>query len=459
MAQQRGSIMSILCGTDFSERSRNAADVAAHFAARTNARLHLVHAFDSRAARLTGETEHDALARVEKELRHEADLLRRTGADVCTHVRVGPPDEVLLDIAVESLATVIFVAALGNRREGKWRIGSHADRLAQRSHVPVFVVRASDPILGWVREERPLRILIGADLSLSTERAMKWVDGLRPLGPCEIKVVDLYWPPEQFSRLGLSGMRGLEGPHPEVKEALERDLTARLSRSLPSAQVDLRVEPHIGSIGERIAVIADREAADLIVVGSHNRNAIERAISGSVSHAVLHRAGVSVVCVPGPDGAETQPSAALTSIVVPTDFSAAGNAAVSLAYAAVASGGTVHLVHVNNEQTPGLITPHDIFPNADGAAQEAEPNSATRRMLADLVPLDMRGRVVSQLHVLESGHVAHAICQAAERLNASAICLGTHGRGTLAKTLLGSVSSAVLSGTRRPVLFAGDPVE
>ena len=30
--------MSILCGTDFSERSRHAADVAAHFAARTNVR-------------------------------------------------------------------------------------------------------------------------------------------------------------------------------------------------------------------------------------------------------------------------------------------------------------------------------------------------------------------------------------------------------------------------------------
>src|SRR3954469_22856743 len=103
LVSQRGPIMSILCGTDFSERSRNAADVAAHFAARTQVRLHLVHAVDSRAARLTGETENDALARAENELRREADLLRRTGAEVCTHIRVGPPDEVLLDIATESL--------------------------------------------------------------------------------------------------------------------------------------------------------------------------------------------------------------------------------------------------------------------------------------------------------------------------------------------------------------------
>jgi nucleotide-binding universal stress UspA family protein len=450
--------MSILCGTDFSERSRNAADVAAHFAARTQVRLHLVHAVDSRAARLTGETENDALARAENELRREADLLRRTGAEVCTHIRVGPPDEVLLDIATESLATVIFVAALGNRPEGKWRIGSHADRLAQRSHVPVFVVRASDPILSWVRQERPLRILIGADLSLTAAHAMKWVDGLRSLGPCEIEVIDLYWPPEQFKRLGLSGVRDFAGPHPEVKQALERDLSERVSRSLPSAQVKIRVEPHIGSVGDRIAILADNQAADLIVVGSHNRNALERVLAGSVSNAVLHRARVSVVCVPEPDEAEAKPNASLHSIVVPTDFSASGNAAAALAYAAVAPGGTVHLLHVDNERTRGVVAPHDIFPNAGAAAQDDAPHRLAKRMLADLVPPHTRGRVATQLHVLESDQVADAICQAAERLDASAICLGTHGRGKLVKALLGSVSTAVLSGTRRPVLFAGNPV-
>lgn len=451
--------MSIVCGTDFSERSRFAADVAAHFAARTNVRLHLVHAFDTRSVPSSGETENAALARAQNALDHEAELLRRTRVEVQTHLRAGAPDEVLLDVASEQLATIIFVAALGTRSDAKWRVGSHADRLAQRSHIPVFVVRESDPILGWIRQERPLRVLIGADLSLSAEYAMKWVDGLRSLGSCEIKVVDLYWPPEEFKRLGLSGVRDFSGPHPEVEQALLHDMSTRLSRSLPAAPVDVKLEPHIGGIGARVAAVADEEAADLIVVGSHDRNVVERVIAGSVSHVVLHRANTSVVCVPEPDRAATRPHVELSSIVVPTDFSPSGNAAVDLAYASVAPGGTVHLVHVTNGRRHNAVAPHDIFLRTEAAADDEPPHRVAQRMLAELVPLGQSGRVVSQLHILESDHVAEAICQAAERLDASAICLGTQGRSRVAKALLGSISSAVLGGTRRPVIFAGNPVE
>jgi nucleotide-binding universal stress UspA family protein len=459
LASQRGEFMSIVCGTDFSERSRYAADVAAHFAARTNARLHLVHAFDTGSAALNGEAENHEFVRLQDALDHEAELLRRTGIEVQTHLRAGAPDQVLLDVSSEQLATTVFVAALGTRRDAEWRVGTHADRLAQRSHIPVFVVRESDPILSWIRQERPLRVLIGADLSLSAERAMKWVDGLRSLGPCEIDVIDLYWPPAEFKRLGLSGVRDFAGPHPEVEQALRRDLSECISRSLPAAPVDVRLEPHIGSVGARIAALADDEAADLIVVGSHDRNAVERVLAGSVSHVVLHRANASVVCVPEPDGAATRPYPELASIVVPTDFSPSGNAAVDLAYATIAPGGTVHLVHVTNGRSHSPLAPHDIFPRAEAAAEDEPAQRVVQRMLAELVPLGQNGRVVSQLHVLESNHVAEAICQAAERLGASAICLGTQGRSKAAKALLGSVSSAVLNGTRRPVIFAGNPLE
>jgi nucleotide-binding universal stress UspA family protein len=63
------------------------------------------------------------------------------------------------------------------------------------------------------------------------------------------------------------------------------------------------------------------------------------------------------------------------------------------------------------------------------------------------------------LHVLESGDPALAICQAAERLDARVICIGTHGRTGLAKVVLGSVAQAVLGGTGRPVLLARRPIE
>ena len=98
--------MSILCGTDFSERSRQAADVAAHFAARTDAPLHLAHAYDERIrARWRARPSGDALARIEAELaaRGRAAARHRCGRAQAPACRVRP-DEVLLDLATELTA-------------------------------------------------------------------------------------------------------------------------------------------------------------------------------------------------------------------------------------------------------------------------------------------------------------------------------------------------------------------
>jgi nucleotide-binding universal stress UspA family protein len=451
--------MAIVCGTDFSEPARHAAEVAARLAARAGSPLHLIHALEAGARRARAQAEGDVFTRAEAELSDLAVALRHTGADVRTQVLNGPPDEALLAAARECSAQLIVIGALGYRREGAWRLGSHADRLAQQAHVPVWVVRDSDAIASWARQQRTLRIVIGADLSVSAERAMAWAGQLCALGPCQITVLSLYWPPEQFERLGLGGVRDYAGPHPEVKAALERDLRARLSRAVPAIPAEIRVEPHMGRVGDRVARLADEAAADLIVVGAHDRNAIERVLAGSVSRTVLHHARASVVCVPAPAGAEAPHVAPLARVLVPTDFSAFGNAAVALAYAIVAPGGVVHLVHVKDEQTEGAIAARDIFPSAEHAARGEPLDGVVYRRLADLVPLETRGRVTSELHVLASDDVAAAIYQAAERLDASAICMGTRGRGKAARALLGSVSSKVLGKTRRPVLFAHEPGE
>lgn len=448
--------MTILCGTDFSERSKQAADVAAHFAARTGQPLHLAHAYDDRSERVAGETSGDAIARVEAALAREAERLRGFGADVRKHLRPGPPDEVLIDLATEQSAQLIVVAALGRRLEGRWQLGSHAERLAQRSHVPVFVVRASEPIVSWVCQQRPLRITLGLDLSHSAESALQWVSALRSIAPCEVTLLDLYWPPQQFQRLGLGGVRDYSGPHPEVTQVLERELRARFERTLGAHPVRVRIEPTIGSIGDRIAALAEEDRADLIVVGTSERDALQRIVSGSVSNAVLHRARTSVVCVPPPEHTKLARVNPLSNVLVPTDFSALGNAAVALAYSVVARGGSVHLVHVTADRAGDVITPHDIFP--DPVLPHNKPQRKIEHQFSELIPVEAIGRVITQLHVLESDRVADAICQAAERLDAGVICLGTHGRSGLTASLLGSVSAAVMHGTQRPVLFARKPI-
>jgi nucleotide-binding universal stress UspA family protein len=69
------------------------------------------------------------------------------------------------------------------------------------------------------------------------------------------------------------------------------------------------------------------------------------------------------------------------------------------------------------------------------------------------VPPDAGERFDIEAEIIESGNAAEAISQEAERFDADAICVGSHGRSGLAKTLLGSVAQAVMANSKRPVLI------
>jgi nucleotide-binding universal stress UspA family protein len=56
-------------------------------------------------------------------------------------------------------------------------------------------------------------------------------------------------------------------------------------------------------------------------------------------------------------------------------------------------------------------------------------------------------------------HPPEAILNAADKEGCDAIVLGTHGKGFLAHAFLGSVSSAVLHRTRKPVFIIPLPSE
>jgi nucleotide-binding universal stress UspA family protein len=443
--------MSIVCGSDFSESSLQAANVAAELAARMRAPLHLVHALD-----LVTEQPGDAPAAraAGDRLRADAASIADIGAAVQIHAEPGAPDEVLLEVAKRHQALLIVVAALGRRAAGPWQLGSHADRIAQGSHVPVLVVRDAAPFHDWLAGKRPLRIVLGADLSLSSETAMAWIGSLLALGPCEVTALHLYWPPEQFQRLGLHGVRDFMGPHSEVKDTLGAKLRERLEPLLGSTPLQVRVEPHMGRIGDRIAALAEQAQADLVVVGSHERSAVDRIMAGSVSRGLLHRASSSVACVPAPARPKAQRAPELARVLVASDFSPTGDAAIPLAFSIVPASGAVHLVHVVPESPHPSTEPHDIFSAND---THAELREGAHKRVSELLP-DSRARGAVHVHVLESNEVAEAICQAAERLDASVICLGTHGRSGLSQKLLGSVAQGVLQRTRRPVLLAHPPV-
>jgi nucleotide-binding universal stress UspA family protein len=239
-------------------------------------------------------------------------------------------------------------------------------------------------------------------------------------------------------------------------KTLEQQLSKEFNGLLHAKVCSYRIEPHLGRVGDGLAGLAAEAHADLLVVGCHDQSALDRLWEGSVAHQALRAANMSVACVPQSGRARALQTPRLKTVLAATDFSELGNGAIPLAYAAACDGGTVHLVHVV-KATRGSLDAYDVFtPASSGALAEASKGAETR--LNELVPADGSGkRVATRVHVLEAEQPALAICQAAERLGADLICLGTHGRTGLAKAALGSVAAGVLAHTRRPVLVARNP--
>jgi nucleotide-binding universal stress UspA family protein len=436
--------MTILCGTDFSELGTSALHVAAALAKRSGQPLVLVHALSFPPSQRLDSGNRELLENAEQKLGAEAARLRQQGDEVSTRVVFGDLAEALIDQAYEDKATLLVVGAHSREGTSRWRVGSVADTLAAKSGVPVLVVRSGDALCAWALEGKPLRVVVGADDSLTTDAAASFVATLQAIRPCDVSAVHLFWPPLAFERLGLSGIRSFLELDPVVQRTLTEELAQRLGN------IPVQVQPHLGAVGERLATVAAESGADLVVVGSHGYTGGARLWHGSISRDVLHESKVSVATVP-----LTSTTSAVRRFhrgMVATDLSKSGNAALALGFAAVPADGIVHVVHVIAPREHEVGEPTDILAPEEGAPSAAVDALASLRDLASrqasLTPCRF------EVHVLESNHPAKAIAQAAERLHVDFICLSNSGQPAVSRLVMGSVARGVLAESHRPVLIA-----
>lgn len=448
----------ILCGTDFSENARQAAQAAAAIAGRIKEPLILTHAVelpDLGASR--AQVSKWLAAKRRKKLRQEAETIRGTGAEVEERALVGRPDEVLVDLARTETPRLLVVSSIGHRGMDRWLLGSVSERMAERTTVPALVVRDARPLIEWADGKSPLKVFVCFNLTATSGTALLWVKKLAAIGLCEVVVGYVDWPPEHQARLGVGGPLPLVGNPPGMQAVLERDIQAKAGELLGKIPFRLRVEACWGRPDVRLAGMAKEEGADLIVVGSHQYRGFERLWHTSVSRGLLHQAEMSVAIVPlatnGTRGAGMAPP--VRRVLVPTDFSECADAAIPHAYAILRGGGTVHLLHI--------VTPSGIFStvrldsrsSAKAAARHARECAAKLRMLIPAEAAELG--ILTQVEVVKSRNAAEAICRSAERLGADVICLGTHGRSGLSQALMGSVAQKVMTCSSRPLLVVHPP--
>jgi len=430
--------MTIVCGTDLSEKAAEAAHAAAAIAKRLGVTLKLVHVSDEPGAELTVESDQNAIyAPLRKRVReHAAETGARFGIDVEPIVVAGVAHEKLIELAQAASASLLVVSSLGDKKQHRWLLGSVAERVAQASPVPVLVVRDGASVEAWARGDRPLRVMVGVELASSSRAALRWAANLRAIGPCDLLVTQVAWPCGEHIRLGVPAPIPLDHLRPEIEEPLARDLRAWVGDLPGAGETTFSVRPGWGRVDSHLTQLAAEVRADLLVVGTHQRAGVARLWQGSVSRGVLHHASCSVACVPRGKSAEDQNGIpTFRRVLVPTDFSPLANRAVSVGYGLVAPGGVVNLLHVVTRK-PG----------------EDDPDPTER--LRALVPHGAAARgITTEFEVAKEEDACNGIWHAASRLGVDAICMATHGRSGASRMVLGSQAQGVVQRARQPVVL------
>jgi nucleotide-binding universal stress UspA family protein len=455
--------MKIVCAVDFTDRSRAAAQVAVDLARRAGGSVELVHVMKRGSVDILALAadavvlEEEVRAEVEARLRAEAERFSAAGVPVTSHVCEGDVEPALLARASELGADLIVTGSHGRSALRRLLLGSVGEEIARCADRPILVVPPAVEGLG--APESPawrLRVTVALDGRSASDGALAFVRALCARLPCDVTVLRLYWAPEEFERLGLTGPRELFQPDAAVVADLERALRLEVGILPGTGATSFAIEPAWGDPASRILEFARGRQQDLLVVGAESRRGAGRLAHPAVAERIAHEASripvVFVRATDAPRGANVTPG--VFTVLAPTDLSAVGNRAVPYAYSMLTHGGVVELCHVHERRLP---EPAYAYERTEGRLTDIE-RARIEAQLRALIPNDARERgITTHVTVIDGGRAASAIVQAGERLVADAVVLGAHGQGGALHTLLGSVSRAVVESSRRPVLVVPSP--
>ncbi len=185
-----------------------------------------------------------------------------------------------------------------------------------------------------------------------------------------------------------------------------------------------------------ISRVAIERRASLIVVGIGRHGMTDRVFSDETALQLARIARTPVLAVP--EDAVAAPRHAVVAI----DFSEVSNRAAQSAVETVADGGRVDLVHVMPNVGEDAFTLESEAPYARWVGEQLSAVAEALVVPAGVTVTTaaVRGQRTPQL-------LAYAASVAADL-----ICTGTHGRGFVARTLLGSVTTKLLRGATCTVL-------
>ena len=457
--------MKILCPTDFSSRSHVAAQVAFALAKQTTGSLEMLHVVTSRPSDLVLS---DDASLIEDQLRSNAQTrlaaecraLSSGRTQVTSWLAEGDVESSIQSRAWSTGADLIVMGSHSQPALARFILGSVAERTVRLADRPILIVPpGTEPRAREPDDSGSLNVVVALDGRAASRGALEFARSLRRHVRCDVTFLRLYWPIEEYARLGLTGVRDPSQVDPEVVADLTRSLALEVGALPGAGTISIAVEPTWGDPASAILEYARARHCDFVVMGAESRHGLARIAHVPVASRVAHQAvGVPVIFVPPlPTAHDSAETPTIATVLAPTDLSAAGNRAVAFAYALLAPrGGVVELCHVREHPLP---SPAYAYDRAEGKLGDSDRASLISQLRV-LVPADAeRLGITTHVTVIDGGKAAKAILQAADRLSVDSIVLGSRGHGGAYLAPFGSVSKEVVHRAHRPVLVVPRPRE
>lgn len=279
----------IVAATDFSIRSQRALRRAGLLAAQIGADLTLVTVIDDDRPPNIVEIER---AEADKFLNEQiASLTELRGVSCRAVTATGEAFEGILRVAKEVSCDLIVMGSHRKQVLLDVFIGTTIERVIRTGVYPVLMVNTP--------AEKPYdRVVAAVDLSPASARAVKAARALHLIDNADVTLLHAFDAPavDKMSLADASKVE-IDAYVGDMQEQASAELSAfREEHGLTDATWRPRIME--GGAYENIKRVATRERPDLMIIGTHGRSALVKALIGSVAEEILRSLDVDILAVP-----------------------------------------------------------------------------------------------------------------------------------------------------------------